>query len=454
MKIFIASSSESKLSLLFAALFGIASAFVILRVLPMGDKNVLFLLALPLVGLFFLLILIDAKTALILLLFTRASLNYVIELTRVDILGQNIGIGGGINLFVLILALVLMIQKPGVIFESSISKHWIFYLLICALAVVYSPVRGRGARLFLNLLSYYCMLTLPFILINRFEDKKFWLKVLFFSTILPVCFANSDLIRSGTFAEVTEERIQGTLTHPNILAFYLIFVITLVFYIFKCHPFSLNKFGKTALRIYMLNLFVLLGATKTRGAWLACWGLFFLFGLLKERRYLLYSLIAPFLALSIPFVNERVSDAIGPGAAEGNSWSWRLELWRKTLSPVSVRLLFGSGLASFESVSESEGYGAHNTYLQVIFETGVLGIAAYLGIYLKLLRAFYTKARNTFAHLSTEHTILFCYTVSYAIASFGDNMLYYLPLNWYVWFFMGVIMRSMALDKMKRVSIL
>lgn len=414
-------------------------------VLPMGDKNVLFILVLPLVGAFFLLIIIDVKIALILLLFTRASLNYVIELTRVDILGQNIGIGGGINLFILILTIVLMIQKPGVIFESPISKQWIFYLLICALAVVYSPVHGRGARLFLNLLSYYCMLTLPFVLINRLEDKKFWLKVLFFSTILPVCFANLDLIRSGAFTEGTGTRIQGALTHANILAFYLIFVITLVFYIFKCHPFSLNKFTKTTLGIYMLNLFVLLGATKTRGAWLACWGLFFLFGLLKERPYLLYSLIAPFLALSIPFVNERVSDAIGPGAAEGNSWSWRMELWKKTLSPVSEKLLLGNGLASFESVSGSEGFGAHNTYLQVILETGILGTAAYLGIYLKLLRAFYTKTKDTIGHLPTEHTILFCYVVSYVIASLGDNMLYYLPLNWYAWFFMGIIVRSTML---------
>ena len=153
------------------------------------------------------------------------------------------------------------------------------------------------------------------------------------------------------------------------------------------------------------------------------------------------------MALSVPSIRERVFDAIGPGAAEGNSFSWRLELWRSRLSQVKETLLFGNGLASFESVSESEGFGAHNTYLQVVFETGIIGIAAYLGIYLKLLRAFYTKARNTFAHLSTEHTILFCYTVSYAIASFGDNMLYYLPLNWYVWFFMGVIIRSKTIEE-------
>lgn len=444
MKISIASSSESKLSIFLAAGFGIASAFVILSVLPLGDKNVLFLLVLPLVGVFFLLVIVDVKIALILLLFTRASLEYVIGLTRVDILGQNIGIGGGINLFVLILALVLIMQKPGVIFETPISKQWIFYLLICALAVVYSPVRGRGARLLLNLLSYYCMLTIPFILINRFEDKKFWLKVLFFSTILPVFFANLDLIRGGPFTESTGARIQGAFPHPNILAFYLIFVMTLIFYMFKCHPFSLNKFAKTILGIYMLNLFVLLGATKTRGAWLACWGLFFLFGLLKERRYLLYSLIVPFLALSVPSIKERVLDAIGPGAAEGNSFSWRLELWQKSLLPVKETLLFGNGLASFESVSESEGFGAHNTYLQVVFETGIIGITAFVGIYLKLLRTFFTKAKQSFAQLSTEHTILFCYTVSYAIVCVGDNMLYYLPLNWYVWFFTGVIMRSTA----------
>ncbi len=454
MKISIASSSESKLSIFLAALFGITSAFVILRVLPMGDKNVLFLFALPVVGIFFLLMIIDVKIALILLLFTRVPLDYVLGLTRVGILGQDIGVGGGINLFVLILALVLVIKRPQALLENQISKRWILYLVICAIAVLYSPVRGRGVRLFLNLLSYYCMLMIPFVLINRFEDKKFWLKVLFFSTILPVCFANFDLIHRGVDYQDVGMRIQGPLSHPNILAFYLVFVITLVFYVLQRDLFSLNKAGKTFLRIYMLNLFILLMATKTRSAWLACWGLFFLYGLLTDRRYLFYSLIAPLLALFISPVRERVFDVVGSVDLEDvenlNSFTWRLRLWKTSLSSLKETVLFGNGLASFEFLVErfpewDERAGAHNTYLEVLLETGVLGIAAYVGIYLKLLKTFYRKMRDKVTNLSTEYVLLFCYVGSYVVVCFGDNMLYYLSFNWYFWFFIGVMTRSAQL---------
>jgi hypothetical protein len=71
LKISIASSSESKLSIFLAAGFGIASAFVILSVLPMGIRMSSFFCP-PRGWNFFLLMIIDVKIAMILLLFTRA----------------------------------------------------------------------------------------------------------------------------------------------------------------------------------------------------------------------------------------------------------------------------------------------------------------------------------------------------------------------------------------------
>lgn len=454
MKTFIAKSSESKQAVLLAAVFGIALAFVILKVLPLGEKNVLFLLALPLAALFFLLVILDARLALVLILFSRASMDYVLGLTRVDMMGESIGIGGGINLFVIILAVTLVIQRPEALFDNPVSKRWIFYLAICAAAVLYSPVPGRGARLFLNLLSYYCMLTIPFVLINRFEDKRFWLKVLLFSTILPVCLANLDLLRHAADFREADVRLQGAFPHPNILAFYLVFVITLVFYTLQGSLFPLATVKKSILGIYLLNLFILLLATKTRNAWLACWGLFFLYGLLKDRRYLLYTLLAPVGALFFTPVRERIFDIFGSYDLSGtdhlNSFAWRLKLWKDSLLTLKKTFLFGNGLSSFEFLVErfagwGTRFGAHNTYLEVLVETGLLGIAAYVGIYFELLRTFYRKMRDMAANLSAEYALLFCYAGSYAVVCFGDNMLYYLSFNWYFWFFMGVMTRCARL---------
>jgi O-antigen ligase len=262
------------------------------------------------------------------------------------------------------------------------------------------------------------MLTIPFVLINRSEDKKFWLKVLLFSTILPVCFANLDLLHGGTDYQNVGMRIRGSFPHPNILAFYLVFVMTFLFYVLRGDLFSLNKAGKTFLRIYMLNLFILLMATKTRNAWLACWGLFFLYGLLKERRYLFYTMMAPLLALFISSVRERIFEIFGSMDIEDveslNSFTWRLRLWKASLLSIKETILFGNGLGSFEFMVErfpewDVRAGAHNTYLEVLLETGLLGIAAYVGIYLKLLKTFYRKMRDKVTNLSTEYVLLFCY---------------------------------------------
>jgi len=218
----------------------------------------------------------------------------------------------------------------------------------------------------------------------------------------------------------------------------------------------LGRVGKTIFRIYMLDLLILLMATKTRNAWIACWGMFFLYGLLADKRYLFYSLIAPLLALFFSPFRERVFEVFGSMDIEDveslNSFTWRLGLWKTSLLSLKETVLFGNGLASFEFMVErfpewNERVGAHNTYLEVLLETGLLGIAAYVGIYLKVLKTFYRKMRDKVANLSSEHALLFCYAASYVVVCFGDNMLYYLSFNWYFWFFMGIMIRSHTLEK-------
>ncbi|RJR35238.1 MAG: O-antigen ligase family protein [Desulfobacteraceae bacterium] len=430
-------------------------AFATLKVLPLGEKNALFLFALPVAALFFLLVIVDVKFALILLLFSRASLDYALELTRVNILGQNIGLGGAINLSVLLLVSALVVQRPEAFVKNPVGKRWIAYLLICSVAILYSPVPGRGVRLFLNLLSYYCMLTIPFILIDRIEDQKFWLKVLLFSTILPVCLANLDLIRGGTEFHDAGTRLQGSFPHPNILAFYLVFAVALVFYTLQSELFSLSATKRNILRIYLLDLLILLVATKSRNGWLACWGLFLLYGMLKDRRCLLLSLIVPLPALLVPSIRDRILDVFGSydlaDTENLNSFAWRLRLWKDSLLTLKKTFLFGNGLSSFEFLVEGfsewdERFGAHNTYLEVLVETGLLGIVAYVGIYYGLLKSFLAKMRKTAGPLSSGYAILFCYAGSYAVVCLGDNMLYYLSFNWYFWFFMGVMTRCAHLE--------
>lgn len=358
-KRFIGTSQTGRLDILFVILLGAFLGLVTLRLSPLFSENIPFLFALPFALIFFLLMLFNIRAALVILLFSRVLLDPVFNLTKVNIFGEAIGIGGSLNFFIIIVAIYLIIRNRQSISECPLKKQWAFFLFICAVAISYTPlfVRGGAIRLFLNLLSYACMFLMPFFVIKNGSEEKFFIKILLLSSLLPVIVANAELLMGGASYGEDGIRIQGTFTHPNILGFYLILMIALVFYIFKCNLFSLSKTKKNMLIIYMFDLFLLLIFTKTRSAWISCWSLFFLYGLLKEKRYLVLSTIAVFLLIFVPVAFERIRDVFErvsyrPGQGL-NSFVWRLELWRGSLAWIREKVVFGRGLASFEYFSKS-----------------------------------------------------------------------------------------------------
>jgi O-antigen ligase len=291
------------------------------------------------------------------------------------------------------------------------------------------------------------------------DDKRFWLKMLFFSTFLPVLYANFDLLRGGTYDTYEGMRIQGSFTHPNILAFYLVLVIAMTFYVFKSNIFILTRARKTMLRLYLINLFVLLLATKTRNAWLSCWVLFFVYGFLKEKKYIIFCIFMPLLLLVHPDSLGRILNLFtGKSEQYGgklNSFAWRLKLWRDCLLFMKEKFLFGYGLASFSEFSyvfSSEklwvrrAFASHNTYLEFLFCTGIAGLIGYIMIFFNVLKSLYSKVKKSAANLSKAYALVLSYVISYMVICSADNIEHYLVFNWYFWFFIGTVLRGMQFD--------
>lgn len=450
------------LTAIFGVLFG-SFGLALSLFLPTVSSNIFFVISVPLICAVFLLAIISVKSMLVVLLFVRALLDPLLNVTKISIFGENIGAGGAINLLIIILAVYLITRNPKRLSKNNLFKSWVFFLFISGIAIIYSPVPGRAVKLFFNLLSYMSMAIIPFFIIHKVNDKKFWLNVLIFSSILPVCFANFDLLKGGSYYLYEGMRIKGSFMHPNILAFYLILIIAISFYMLKSNLFTLTTAKKNLLRIYLVNLLVLIIATKTRNAWISCWALFFIYGLLKEKKYLLFSALLPFLLLLHPFIVSRARDLFTDTAfgVDGrlNSLAWRLELWESSLPLIKNKFIFGHGLASFRSLSYSffsanllsrQSVASHNTYLGLLFEMGIMGFASYMMIFLIILKAFFSKVRKAATHLSAGYALVLSYLVSYMIVCFGDNLLYYLVVNWYFWFFIGIILRGIELDDRKQ----
>ena len=410
--------------------------------LPLISIKPIILFALPLVALFSILLINKPELVLAILLILRPLLDNILNLTKVGAGSISFGIGAILNLLVIFLVVYLLFRDSGLRNKSQLIKPWLIYLFIIFISCLYSPYTGLAIKLFASYLSLFAMYLLPAILIKNKNDFNYWFKVYIYSFFLPILFANIDLLKGGHYFPDAGMRISGTFTHPNILSFYLILALTSFIIYLEANKTKINKIFKYFLFILIVNVVLLIIFTKTRNAWFALILLSLFYGFVKDRKFLLILLLLLPLLFSIPAVQSRLISLKDKSDYQGmNSWEWRINMWKSSLEPIKERPFTGYGLATFQSMSEDFSNvgknGAHNTYLQTLFESGLFGLLAFLYLLLTPIYHLLNKIKE-----SKLWTITIGYLLSYLIICFADNLSYYLVLNWYVWWFIGLILLS------------
>ncbi len=196
-----------------------------------------------------------------------------------------------------------------------------------------------------------------------------------------------DLIRHFRAKETdTQIRLTGPFNQYGLLAAFIIATL----------PVMVNSLfiKQTRSRVTWLGLLILTGLgfyllyrTQSRGAWIACFFSLFVLALLMRRRWLLVVLIimviaAPFLLPKNAFIHLDI---------EGKEQSVleRFALWNRAVDVIRARPLFGCGIntyvKNYPRFDRSKswrvpGYYAHNGYLQLGAETGLISLSFFLGI--------------------------------------------------------------------------
>ena len=175
---------------------------------------------------------------------------------------------------------------------------------------------------------------------------------------------------------------------------------------------------------YLVPLLILLVATKTRSAWLGCVIIFTVYGLIADKRVLVMTLALPLLALFVPAVRERLADLSTGNEYVGwvqdvNAYAWRKLLWEKAVAYIAQRPLFGYGLYSFPYYSPSffpleteRGVDAHNVYVQLLFETGIMGLLSYLWIFVRQFQTLLRYLKLDRPALAMSMTMICVYLVT------------------------------------------
>jgi O-antigen ligase len=302
-----------------------------------------------------------------------------------------------------------------------------------------------GVRSFLSFLTNFAVFLAPSFLPRCRYDLHYSIKAIVLSSIIPVTYAFLDLYQGG-YANPEAQRISSTFPHPNIFAFYLVLIISLIFFILKTNSKPPTGGSRIFLWAYLFVMVIELALTKTRSAWAVLFLTLIVYGSLFEKKYLLYSIVLTVTAMLITPIQDRLLNLTDAkvfwnyGFA-ANSYEWRQILWESAWNWMSPsNMVFGNGLGSFLKFSPTffplsggAEFGAHNVYLQLLFEEGVIGVASFAWLFAGLLLVIY---RDT----TTENLAVFivlALLAQYLVAGYSDNMLDYLSFNWNFWFLCG-----------------
>ena len=446
-----ADRASSRSNIVVAVLIVLASIIAGLLTIVSADlaaSKPALLLAVPMLIVLAVAFVLAPKMLIIGILLLRAGINPLFEGTQLPGIG---GLGGMVNLAVILLALGLVVREPKRV-PPAAWLIWLPLVLLQLAGVAYAPDKVPALRLFLGQLATMAMFVAAFHLVDDWTSFDRMLRLIVASSVpvaiyTLVAIARGDTQSSLEGMESTAGRYSGPFPHPNILAFYLVLVIGVLLYLWK-NPRSAAGLGlKCSIVGYLLVLLALLFATKTRSAWISVAFLFFLYGLFIERRFLIYLAVAPMLAMLVPEVRDRILD-LGQGNAvvqyaRLNSFAWRKLIWVDGLTWMQPsHYLLGYGFSAFIyysptffSMAGGHAFGAHSVFVQLFFELGIAGLCAYLWMFWRSFRMLIPiKADDRMA------AVLFGALVSvYLVVSSSDNMLGYLVFNWYFWFLIGMV---------------
>lgn len=307
---------------------------------------------------------------------------------------------GLVDFILLVFAVNTVVNKPALKY-GPMSIWIVLFGGINLFTAIFSVTPLASIQAALAIVSF---LALYFVLINTVTDRKFFcllIVVLILSASLQSLYGIyqyqagiSTVEHHWTDAELFPElntRVFGTLDNPNILAQYLELIIPLTLGLF----WSTRDWLRKALLLGAASLmFLCLILTYSRAGWIAFALSIIVFSILRDRRILLVAGIAGLVGMYfLPgSVMERIASI---GNLSESSNTYRIFIWKASLKMIRDFWYCGVGLGvqAFAKIYNGfyirEGvyaFHTHNLYLQILIETGVLGITMFLACVYKAFK--------------------------------------------------------------------
>ena len=316
--------------------------------------------------------------------------------------------------------------------------------------------------------EYLKQILLFLLIVNNIkEDYKY--RYLIYALLLA-CFFVSIYTIFGYFSGTAAwkpwfPRATGTYGSKCRMAMYFIFIIPLVFSI--CLNTSKKLLRYTCLGLFLLSSFSLV-LTFTRGAWIVCAVMILILAFRKGKKtgfgVSIFTLVMfAFLLIFSIQVRTRVSRTVDFPNGLNKILAGRITLWKNSFEVIKDYPLLGAGYgpnvfnylakdynlttrANFSppTSSKQQQPDAHNFYIQIVVETGIIGLL----VFLYFLFSFFRYIFNSLNRAGKNREFLFTTVlIIFGILFFGLSGYFYEDRNaLFFWLFISLAV-SVAQNK-------
>ena len=371
----------------------------------------------------------------------------------------------GFSILAIISYLIKKLISSEDIPKTPLNLPLFIYLFICVISIFSSSNLEISSRTFFNkTLQVFAFFFVVAETINSKRRLKNILSILFLSSLVLGIdgvyqyFTRKDFLRNRS--AIFTDRIYASFVTPNAFGCYLSVVIPFIIAsFFKKTSFKLSKFLYGGLFIL---LFVCMILTVSRGAWLAFFGstLFLsiwihILGVMFLTLGIIMVIIQPFCH---PLIKERIAKffIFTDAGSVDRKFIWQAG-WKMFISKPWIGIGLGTFMFNFKKfIAHDYKYSAayaHNCYLQMASEIGIIGLVSFLLI---LVSFFYSgiKALNTYEKKFSWYVLLasLAAILGYCVQMAVDTILYSLDLGMLFWLVLGIgvaALKNLEVDSAK-----
>lgn len=306
----------------------------------------------------------------------RPSLDVFADRSLASVGGIKLNPASVLALLIIAIGVPHMVERWHQLRRAPSIRPYLLFAVWAAVGISVAPSTGNAITEWLRLVSILVTYALVYLVCERADAIGRVLLAVVLSAVVPAAVGLTQVDRGG--AVVGDfNRAAGTFLQPDGYGIYLAVVILTAFVLAVAGRGSRRLVGA----VVLLPLCAALIGSYTRTAWVMVAVGVLLIGLIRYRVVLLLGPVLVLLIVAlVPATSSRFNDIRSPHATTygpGNTFAWRVGLWRANLPRARDRPVTGLGLDAIVDQSQ-DAVHVHSDYVRALVETGVPGFLLYV----------------------------------------------------------------------------